>query len=258
MGSDGKLTGMSNRPRDDLSSGRITEDDDVFALTHLFGLLWRWLWLILLVAILLSGTVVGFSLEQTPTYQASIMILVGQERGLGATPQDSGALQDMTPTMAEAIQSRPVAESVIERLDLQVSPEYVLQNLSAEPVPETVFITVNYSDPNAKTAQRVAEAVGVAFSDRVEEATPKDSNITATIWEHAQTPGGPSSPNPVRNGVWALLLGLMLGVGLAFLLEYLDDRWRSPEEAETMIGVPTLGVIPEVRASKENLNERKD
>jgi capsular polysaccharide biosynthesis protein len=61
-------------------------------------------------------------------------------------------------------------------------------------------------------------------------------------------PDEPVSPNPVRNGILALALGLMLGVGLAFLLEYLDDSWRSPEEVEHITGVPTFGTIPEYKA----------
>jgi capsular polysaccharide biosynthesis protein len=39
----------------------------------------------------------------------------------------------------------------------------------------------------------------------------------------------------------------LLGVGLAFLLEYLDDRWNSPEETERVSGVPTLGAIPKFK-----------
>ncbi|MEW6638555.1 MAG: hypothetical protein AB1425_17275, partial [Actinomycetota bacterium] len=66
----------------------------------------------------------------------------------------------------------------------------------------------------------------------------------------AAVPEDPVSPNPVRNGLLALLLGLMLGVGLAFLLEYLDDTWRSPEELELVSGVPNFGVIPEFKVPR--------
>jgi len=52
------------------------------------------------------------------------------------------------------------------------------------------------------------------------------------------------SPDPLLNGLVALALGLLLGLGLAFLLEYLDDSWESPEEVERVSGVPTFGVIP--------------
>ena len=40
----------------------------------------------------------------------------------------------------------------------------------------------------------------------------------------------------------------VFGMRLAFLLEYVDDSWRSPEEAEQVSGVPTFGVIPEFEA----------
>jgi capsular polysaccharide biosynthesis protein len=41
----------------------------------------------------------------------------------------------------------------------------------------------------------------------------------------------------------------VLGTGLAFLLEFMDDSWRSPAEAEQVSGVPTFGVIPPVTES---------
>lgn len=54
------------------------------------------------------------------------------------------------------------------------------------------------------------------------------------------------------------MLGLMLGTGAAFLLEYLDDSWRSPEEAEQVSGVPTFGMVPafKVKAPKDKKKSR--
>jgi capsular polysaccharide biosynthesis protein len=46
----------------------------------------------------------------------------------------------------------------------------------------------------------------------------------------------------------------MLGIGLAFLMEYLDDTWRSPEEVERVSGVPTFATVPEFDLAK---NEKK-
>jgi capsular exopolysaccharide synthesis family protein len=55
----------------------------------------------------------------------------------------------------------------------------------------------------------------------------------------------PVRPTPKRNAAVALVVGLMLGVGLAFLLEYLDDRLKTKEDVEqVMPGVPVLGMIP--------------
>ncbi len=52
-------------------------------------------------------------------------------------------------------------------------------------------------------------------------------------------------PTPVRNGILAGVLGLLLGVGLAFLWEALDTRIRSTEEIQQRLGLPLLGRLPE-------------
>ena len=52
-------------------------------------------------------------------------------------------------------------------------------------------------------------------------------------------------PKPVRNGILAGILGLLLGIGLAFLWEALDTRVRSAEEVRERLGLPLLGRIPE-------------
>jgi capsular exopolysaccharide synthesis family protein len=52
-------------------------------------------------------------------------------------------------------------------------------------------------------------------------------------------------PRPTRNGVLAFVLGLTLGIGLAYLRSALDTRVRSPSEVEGRLGLPLLGRIPE-------------
>jgi Mrp family chromosome partitioning ATPase/capsular polysaccharide biosynthesis protein len=52
-------------------------------------------------------------------------------------------------------------------------------------------------------------------------------------------------PKPVRNGLLAAALGIVLGIGLAFLWETLDTRVRSAGEIQRVLGLPLLGRIPE-------------
>jgi tyrosine-protein kinase len=68
----------------------------------------------------------------------------------------------------------------------------------------------------------------------------------AQIIQTADVPGSPISPNPVRNGVLALMVGVALGVGFAFLRERLDDRLKTVHEAERRLGVPVLAAVPHV------------
>lgn len=231
------------------TSVELPEDEYVVSLRDILRVLQSRLWIIALVTVVLTGAAVGLSLAQTPVYESSIKLLVGQERGITENPNDVVGLQQLTKTMAEGINSRPVAEAVIQQLDLRTSPEDFLENLDVEQISETQFIQVDYKDSSPERARQVANAIGDVFSEQVSEVSPNANAITATVWERAQAPDGSVSPNPARNGLLALLLGLIIGMGLAFLIEYLDPSWRSPEEAEQISGVPTFGIIPEFEVS---------
>jgi len=61
----------------------------------------------------------------------------------------------------------------------------------------------------------------------------------------ARTPRSPSSPKIARNVILALIIGVLLGVGLPLLLDRLDRRLRDRDEAESLLGRPVLGVVPE-------------
>ncbi len=64
------------------------------------------------------------------------------------------------------------------------------------------------------------------------------------IVDTAAPPSAPIEPNIPRNLMFALVLGLASGVGLAFLLEGLDNTVRTTEQAQLISGLPSLGMIP--------------
>jgi polysaccharide biosynthesis transport protein len=68
----------------------------------------------------------------------------------------------------------------------------------------------------------------------------------------AITPSSPVEPKPIRNGAIALALGLVLGVGFAFLREHLDDSIRTKDDVERTTGLPVVGLIPAVSAWKNH------
>lgn len=73
-----------------------------------------------------------------------------------------------------------------------------------------------------------------------------------SVVDEAKVPGGPYKPNLRMNALLALVLGLLGGIGLAFLFEHLDDTFRRPEELEKLLGLPVLGVIPKTRQERDD------
>lgn len=79
----------------------------------------------------------------------------------------------------------------------------------------------------------------------------KEAGVTAGLRSNnfriinaARVPTSPSEPNIPRNLAFALVLGMISGVGLAFLLENMDNTVRTPEQAQAISALPSLGMIP--------------
>jgi polysaccharide biosynthesis transport protein len=70
------------------------------------------------------------------------------------------------------------------------------------------------------------------------------------VVEEAQVPTFPIKPQKSREIGFAIIIGLLAGIGLAFLLERLDNTIRTPEEVQTYLGFPVLGVVPMFEAKR--------
>jgi succinoglycan biosynthesis transport protein ExoP len=76
------------------------------------------------------------------------------------------------------------------------------------------------------------------------ETELKTTNIR--VVEKAETPRGPVSPKKARNYQVAVILGLLVGVGLALGFEHLDNTFKTPEDVKQHLSVPFLGMVPDV------------
>jgi capsular exopolysaccharide synthesis family protein len=97
--------------------------------------------------------------------------------------------------------------------------------------------------------QRLTTA-GVALENRAQSlgvlAELKNGNVE--VAQAATVPTSPSSPKTSKNTALGAVLGLLLGLGIAFLLERLDRRIREPKDLEGVYGLPLLGVVPESKS----------
>jgi succinoglycan biosynthesis transport protein ExoP len=73
---------------------------------------------------------------------------------------------------------------------------------------------------------------------------------TVTIARQAIEPNAPVRPRPLTDMLMGAIMGLMLGAGIAFLLEYLDDTVKTAEDVSNATGLPTLTEVLRVRGAR--------
>ena len=233
---------------------REYEAEQVLSLRDILQMVKSYLWVLVLVVITCGGVAAGFSLMQTPMYQAGTKVLVEQDylqQGANIDTTLQG-LQNFTHTMVETAKTSAVAEEVAQRLDV---PEYagtIQQHLQADNVEKTSYFEVRYDDPDPVMAQLIANTTSEVVAERASELAPggEINSVHATVEQEANLPEDPVSPATERNIGVGLVLGLILGFGLVFLLAYLDKSWRSLEEVEEASGTSNLAAIPTFKTQR--------
>ena len=118
-------------------------------------------------------------------------------------------------------------------------------------------VTAEYS-----TLARDAEAARTLYGTLLQRIKDVDiaqeirlSNIS--VVDPAQAPRSPSKPRKGLIFTIGLAGGLLMGLGLAFFMEYLDDTVKTPEDVQVRLGLPMLGVIPHFEGQRRMLGLRR-
>lgn len=103
------------------------------------------------------------------------------------------------------------------------------------------------------TNARLYELVTTRMKEADLTGALRVNNIT--ILDRAMAPSAPFKPNLRNNLAMGLILALLLGVGIAILLDLLDNTVKSQEDVEEALGLPFLGLLPVIEAGKTNAKE---
>ena len=199
--------------------------------------------LITAIAITISGVVSFVFL--TPIYQASTQILVNQSKEESAgqfTSQDIQTNLQLINTYSEIIKSPAILTKVIEELNLDTTATTLNNSITVNSVQNSQILKIDVQDSDPAQAVNIANTTASVFQEEIVTLMNVDNvNILAPA-EMAEKPS-PVKPNPKLNMAIAAVVGLMLGVGVAFLLEYLDTTMKTEQDIEDILGLPILGLI---------------
>ena len=103
------------------------------------------------------------------------------------------------------------------------------------------MIQIAYRSTSPNIAKNMLENITNEFIVTAQELVP---NGNVRILESVELPKNPVAPNKKMNVAIAFILGMMVGFGIVFLLEYLDNTYKNKEQLEKDLDIPVLGVIP--------------
>ena len=203
----------------------------------------RWLMIttITLVITVIAAIVSFFVIK--PKYEASTKIFIGKEEGENQIYSQNDVLlyQNLMKTYTEAIKTKDLVNKALKNVSSDISAESVLGNLTVTPVVNTQILEIKYQSGIPSEAKLIIEEITDEFI-KTSKALVPNGNIQ--IIERVELPQNPVSPNKKMNIAIAFLLGLMVSVGLVFLLEFLDNTFKTKEQLERELEIPVIGVIP--------------
>lgn len=222
-------------------------EEQVISISEIFeAIKKRWIIIvaITLTATIISGIISFFVID--PVYEASTKVFVGKEENDNAAYNSSeiNMYQQLLQTYAQAIKTKDLVNRAISGLKYDgLEARNVVESLTVNPISNTQILQIKYQSKDPNEAKDVLKSVTDEFIVTAKELVP---NGNVRIIEEVELPQNPVSPNKKMNIAIAFLLGLMVSVGLVFLLEYLDNTYKNKEQLEKDLGIPVLGAIPDV------------
>ena len=219
-------------------------EEQVISISEIFeALKKRWILIvsITLVTTLISGVLSFFVIK--PTYETSTKVFIGKEESNieGYNTNDIQMYQKLLQTYAETIKTNEVIEAAIKNTNTNLTVEEVKKSLTVTPISDTQILQIKYQNKNPQVAKKILGNITDEFIILAKELVP---NGNVRVIEAVQLPENPVAPNKKMNIAIAFLLGLMVSVGVVFLLEYLDNTFKSKENLEKELDIPVIGLIP--------------
>lgn len=199
----------------------------------------------ILGAVLIAAIVSFFVI--TPIYQSTSQFIVNQsnQNTQEEMQVDTGTIRanvELINTYNVIITSSAILNEVIESLDLPYNASTLADKIQVSSEQDSQVVAVTVQDPDPVLATDIANATVAVFQEEIIDLMNVDN---VQVLSEAVTSANPTpvEPKPTLNIAIALVLGGMIGVGIAFLLEYFDTTIKTEEDIEKKLGVTLVGVV---------------
>ncbi|MHA6259945.1 YveK family protein [Sporosarcina sp. CAU 1771] len=198
-----------------------------------------------------------------PIYQSSTQILINQQKSDESqfNTQDIQTNLQLINTYNVIIKSSVILSKVIDELNLDMLPSQLASKISVSSEQNSQVINVTVQDSNPRKTVEIANTTAEVFQKEIKTLMNTDNVHILAAAVDLKNPA-PVKPNPLLNMAIAAVIGLMLGVALAYLRILLNTTVKNEQDIEEFFELAILGVISpitdkEINKTKEFERSRK-
>ena len=197
--------------------------------------------IIITTTVCLIGCVYGLFIQK-PMYKSDTTVILSSNDST-ITQSDVTLNKNLVATYTEIVKSRRVLEQVIEELDLDISYESLSRKISVSAVNNTEIIRITVNDKDGIKAKNIANITANYFTGEVVDLMGMNN---VKILDEAIESDEPYNINIPKQIIIYFMIGLVLAVGILFVIYYFDRTIKSIEQVEQKIKLPILGGVQEL------------
>ena len=224
-------------------------------LMELFHLIKSRLWIIILTGFILAMAAGLYSKFMiTPIYSSKTQLYILSKSTSITSLADIQIGTQLTQDYMVLVKSRTVVNKVIENMDMDMSYEEMVGNVSVSNPSNTRILEIRANYPNAFLAKKIADEFANVSIEQINKIMATDK---PSIVDEGNLPIYPSSPNVMRNAILGGLLGGLLAGGIILVLYMMDDTIKGSDDVEKYLKLSTLGLIPIENGKEVRKNRRR-